>query len=125
MYPPHILCVSRDPLLLKTRHAVLSKRYATTAVLGLGEMNLLAPDASFDAVVLCHTLTKVECERLVGLARQRWPAAKILALTSDSRSCAEQRIDKDINCLDGPVMMLQAIQDLLRFSEHTRFSASI
>ncbi len=110
--PTRILCFGRNPVLLHTRHAVLSKRYDVVSVGSLEELGALPSTSAFDILLLCHSLTTQESAAATQIARHRWPGSKILALTCLGSECAEVGADLDLSALDGPVGLLNAIQDL-------------
>jgi hypothetical protein len=108
-----VFCLSRDQRLLETRGMVLAKRYDAITVGSIEEMWALPVASAFDVVVLCHSLSAEECDLSASIARERWPQAKILALSVDSSSCWTFA-DQVVRGLDGPSVLVQTIDRLLR-----------
>jgi hypothetical protein len=92
---------------------VLAKHYDAVLVGSLEEMRALPADKQFDVVVLCHSLSSDECDLAAAIVRDRWPAAKILALSVERSSCWTSA-DRIVRGLDGPSALLQAIDRLLQ-----------
>src|SRR5258708_38660686 len=79
-----ILLIGKDFRLLATRAAVLSRTGSNTVCCSPAEMKRELAGEKFDVVVLCHSLLPEEVgDDVVGLARQRWPQAKIWLVHSD------------------------------------------
>jgi hypothetical protein len=110
---PHVLCFSRDPLLLKTRVAVLERQYRVVPVGSLAEILELPFGSTFDLVVLCHTVSDEDCRNARAFIKARWPSAKVLSMTTGSRSCGVEQGEIIVRGLDGPPALLQRIDSLL------------
>lgn len=78
---PHVLVVSRDPMLLHTRQLILGTFFQVHSAGRVCEAERLISRYSFDLIVLCYTLAEVECRevmsRVAGLKRP----PRILLLT--------------------------------------------
>ena len=109
---PRVLCVSRDPRLLESRHLVLSRKYETVTVGSVEEMRSLPASEQFDVIVLCHSLSSEECDVSAKLVRVRWPKAKIVALSVEQNGCFDGA-DEVVRGLDGPRVLLGTIDHLL------------
>ena len=75
-------------------------------------MQGLPAEERFDVVLLCHTLPAEECRRGMKLARRRWPAAKVMALSTEQMSCADFA-DRVVEAMKGPRVLLRAVDRLL------------
>jgi hypothetical protein len=95
---------------------VLAKHYDAVSVGKIEEMLALPAEKQFDVVVFCHSLSSRECDLAGSVVRQRWPDAKILALSIDQSSCWTSA-DRIIRGLDGPSVLVQAINRLLQLNE--------
>jgi hypothetical protein len=109
---PRVLCISRDPRLLESRHLVLARKYETVTVGSVEEMSSLPASGQFDVIVLCHSLSSEECEVSAELVRVRWPNAKIVALSVEQDGCFDGA-DEIVRGLDGPRVLLGTIDHLL------------
>jgi DNA-binding response OmpR family regulator len=107
-----VLCIGRDPSLLRTRQLVLANHFNVVTVGTVGEMQALGQDRNFDVVLLCHSLSAEECDLAAVTARRRWPAARILALAVERSSCRHYA-EQTIRGLDGPRLLIQAIEHLV------------
>ncbi|HEY0784951.1 MAG TPA: hypothetical protein VGD62_03710 [Acidobacteriaceae bacterium] len=107
-----VLCFSRDPRLLRTRGLVLETCYAAVCVGSLEEMEALPQAQAFDLVLLCHSLSANECDRSASLARERWPAAKIVAIATPESTCS-YHLDEVVAGLDGPAVLMSTLEHVL------------
>lgn len=94
---------------------VLAKRYDVIPVRSSKELAALRDDLPVDLVVLCHSLSADECDLSSSIVRNRWPHAKILALSVERSSCWKFA-DRTVRGLDGPTILLQSIDNLLQSS---------
>ena len=109
-----VVCLGRDPQLLRTRLQVLVKTYDAVEVSSVEELGELPAEPAFDLVLLCHSLSWEECRASVQIAEQRWPEAKILALTTGGFQTPYERADAVVASLQGPVVLLKAIDQLIQ-----------
>jgi hypothetical protein len=79
------------------------------------EMRALPVVTQFDVVVICHSLLPEECDLSALIAKERWPKAKIVAL-SIMRPGYRSFADQVVRGIDGPEILLQAIDRLTRAS---------
>ena len=91
---------------------VLASRYSAVAVGSVAEICALAADSHFDVVLLCHTMSKEESELAAGIARERWPRVRILALSVEQHDSVSYA-DGTIRGLDGPRLLLESIDSLI------------
>ena len=110
-----VLCLSRDQRLLETRGMVLAKHYDAAIVGSIEEMRALPVVTQFDVVVICHSLLPEECDLSALIAKERWPKAKIVAL-SIMRPAYRSFADQVVRGIDGPEILLQAIDRVTRAS---------
>ena len=108
----NILCYGKNPVLLKTREAVLAKRYDVTVVYSLDEIANIPAATQFDVLLLCHSLSTEDCHACSEIARHRWPKCKVVALTASGSGCANEQADRNLPGLDGPTALLSTIQEL-------------
>jgi hypothetical protein len=108
-----ILCVGTDPLLLKTREWILSRRFAVTLATGpvaLGEVPL---DLQVDLVILCYTMSDEQYDEALAIVSRRWPKANILTLRSPAPSGTQASDDHAFDPFRGPEALLATISELL------------
>ncbi len=109
-----VVCLGRDLQLLRTRLQVLVKRYDAVEVSSVEQLGELPAEPAFDLVLLCHSLSREDCRASVEIAEQRWPEAKILALTTGGFQTPYERADAVVAGLHGPVVLLKAIDQLIQ-----------
>lgn len=110
-----VLCFSRDACLLQTRRMVLASRFEVVAIGSLEEMQKLPNDQRFDVVLLCHTLSREECDLARDIAHRRWRSAKILALSVERSSCLEYA-DRTIRDWTAPVSSFKRLTGLCQIN---------
>jgi len=108
-----VLSVGSDSRVLETRELILrSAGYSVVSALSIKEAAYLFKDSDFDVIVLCHTLSTKDCERLTGTIRasgSRIPIVCVSDSTFDGRkSFADETVDK------SPAAFLRSIEDVLR-----------
>jgi DNA-binding response OmpR family regulator len=77
-----ILLAGDDLRLLETRAAVLGKTGSVVRWGSSVEAEFFLREEQFDMLILCHTLSAEQRERLMAFARKRWPKIYILQLVS-------------------------------------------
>ncbi|HEY1580829.1 MAG TPA: hypothetical protein VGF82_27500 [Terracidiphilus sp.] len=88
------------------------------AVQGAGRFNearVLLTTKDFDLIVLCHSLTNDECERLAMMAREKIPRPLVLAMSSSSRGNLRSWADKQLGVDAGPYGLLKKCAEMLGF----------
>jgi hypothetical protein len=106
-----VLCLSRDPNLLRTRQMILASRYDAMAAGSVEQLAEVAPGQEFDVILLCHTFSSEECRVIEQIARGRWPHAKIMAIAGERPDCSNYA-DFTVRGLDGPGKLLGALEHL-------------
>jgi DNA-binding response OmpR family regulator len=87
-----ILLAGEDLHLLETRAAVLARTGASVLWGTSQKAELLLTSECFDLLVLCHTLSDRQREKITALANRRWPMTTVLQLVTSV--CEEQTVDK-------------------------------
>jgi len=88
------------------------------AVRGAGrfiEAKTLLTSNSFDLIVLCHSLSPDECERLAILAHDQIPRCQVLAMSPSSRGNYKAWADKQLGVDAGPYGLLKKCAEMLGF----------
>ena len=110
-----VLVVSRDEMLLRSREMILGAFFAVRGAGRFNEARTLLTSNIFDLVVICHSLTPDECERLASMARERSPRCQVLAMTASSRENARSWADKQLGVDAGPYGLLKKCAEMLGF----------
>ena len=110
-----VLVVSRDEMLLRSREMILGAFFAVRGAGRFVEARSLLTSNSFDLIVLCHSLTADECERLASMARERAPRCQVLAMSSTSGGSVKPWADKQLGVDAGPYGLLKKCAEMLGF----------
>jgi DNA-binding response OmpR family regulator len=110
-----VLVVSRDEMLLRTREMILGAFFAVQGAGRFNEARALLNTKDFDLVVLCHSLTYDECERLAMLAHEKIPRPLVLAMSASSRGGLKPWADKQLGVDAGPYGLLKKCAEMLGF----------
>ncbi len=113
---PLVLCFSRDQRLLETRSEVLALRYAVLPISTLQQLKTVDPQSEVDVVVLCHSLSEVECAGAAHVAHQRWPKAHIMTLSSPVSECQSAESEVMVSATEGPAALLRTVACLVQTS---------
>ena len=117
MPPVVVLNVSTDPPLLKTRSLLLrGAGYTVVEHLSLKEAASELLSSDFDAVLLCHTITDDQRDRLINLIRDRNQSTQVLMI-SDRLGERDQRVDATLQ--NDPEELLGGLAAVLRRWRHS------
>lgn len=110
-----VLIVSRDEMLLRTREMILGAFFAVHGAGRFSEAVTLMKAHRFDLLVLCHSLTFDECERLSFLAHEQNPRTLVLAMSASSRSAVKPWADRQLGVDAGPYGLLKKCAEMLGY----------
>lgn len=117
-----VLCFGRDLQLLRTRLQVLARAYDAVEVSSVADLEALPAEPAFALVLFCHTVSPEESQTSAAIIEWRWPHAKIMALTSGISGIPYERADAVVLSNQGPAVLLQAMDQLIRRSTPQSFS---
>ncbi len=108
--PPKILNVSSVPLLLQTRSAILKTAGLLAVNTGsTAEAVRLCRRQAFDAVVLCHALSRPQKQQVMQAARRSQTRTRVIGLYNVARTEAAGA-DVAVDSHDGPEALLKAVR---------------
>ncbi len=111
-----VLVVSRDEMLLRSREMILGAFFAVRSAGRFTEARALLTSNDFDLIVLCHSLTADECERLAMMAHDRAPRCQVLAMNASSRGgMAKPWADKQLGVDAGPYGLLKKCAEMVGY----------
>jgi len=110
-----VLVVSRDEMLLRSREMILGAFFAVRGAGRFVEARTLLTSNNFDLIVLCHSLTPDECERLAAMARDRAPRCQVLAMSPTSRGTLKPWADKQLGVDAGPYGLVKKCAAMLGY----------
>jgi hypothetical protein len=76
----HVLVFSRDQMLLQTRELIPGTLFQVQGAGRIQEAEALIAKNSFDLIVLCHSLSPSDRERVAALIEQQSPQPRLLFL---------------------------------------------
>ena len=107
-----ILTVGKDPILLETRNRVLrSAGYTVVSVMSIGEAMAKFLYGDFDLVLLCHTISKEDKERLAKVIRARGAQTPIVSVEDGTGVSGDGVADKILP--KDPSRLLDGLHELL------------
>ena len=110
-----VLVVSRDEMLLRSKTKKKKTKNTKQNTRRFNEARALLTSDTFDLIVLCHSLTPDEAERLASMARQRSPRCQVLAMTASSRGTLKPWADRQLGVDAGPYGLLKKCAEMLGF----------
>src|SRR5579863_10408890 len=111
---PHVLVVSRDPMLLKTRQLILGAFFEVQGAGRIREVESLLSRFRFDLIILCYTLSASECQQVEDLIADRTPRPKVLLLNPAGFPPEESFLKRAVVVSEaGPYRLLRKTAELL------------
>jgi DNA-binding response OmpR family regulator len=106
-----ILIINYDPFLLATVRAVLEHfGYAVSSAIGFQSALALVRGASFDLLLLSHTVPRRDRRVLMACVRERGSAPVLMACSQPGE---EPDADREADVLHGPKELVTAVEALL------------
>jgi hypothetical protein len=113
VFPVCVLLFGNDAHLLESRRMVLEcagcKVYVATRLLTL---NLILADKPIDLLILCHSLSTEECERVKSVVQGHSPKVKVLTLTAGDFPPCIASGDRMVSTGGGPKALLNAVDQI-------------
>jgi hypothetical protein len=110
---PVLLCYGHDEMLLYTRKCILEREYSVKLCRGLARLGEILREGPVDVLVLCHSVSDAECEKVIELSRAVWPKMKVLALREGAATDCGLHSDRTMESLEGPPALLFKIHSML------------
>ncbi len=107
-----VLCVGHDIDLLNVRSAVLRTRFLTVSSGVPADVQRLLPERAFALMVLCHTLSQVQCKEAVKQFHGANPDGAVLAVCTLHTTFSLEEADVSVAALAGPQCMFDAVEGL-------------
>ena len=119
-----VLVVSRDEMVLRTRVMILGAFFQVEGAGRVGEATALMNVNNFDLVVVCHSISGDDAERLVRLAHEQNPRPLILATTASSRATVQPWADKQLGVDAGPYGLVKKCAEMLGYTLKSKARAA-
>jgi DNA-binding NtrC family response regulator len=119
-----VLVVSRDEMVLRTRVMILGAFFQVEGAGRVGEAAALMNANNFDLVVVCHSISGDDSERLVKLAHEKNPRPLILATTASSRATVQPWADKQLGVDAGPYGLVKKCAEMLGYTLKSKARAA-
>jgi hypothetical protein len=121
-----ILLAGRDSRLLATRAAVLQKISDHVVSCNASEAPTVIESESPNLVVLCHSLSLEDAEKIADKAHERGDGTRVLMLLSEADPNGLERETKfDAVTLSGPARLIKRTTELLQESPTSRFDGAV
>ncbi len=101
--PASVLVFGRDYQLVHTRSLILERAgFHVHTASSLPDIQQLHSEPSMDVMLLCHSLSRQECDEALIIAQKRWPQIQTIVLVSGSSDCGSSSADAVMEATDGP-----------------------
>jgi hypothetical protein len=113
---PSILLYGHDLALLETRQWILEKHaLSVRKAYDFPSMSGTLCSDKVDLLILCHSLSALECKRALAVAHVRSPQTKTLVLTANDSTCGAGQGDVVFRTEDGPPSLVATVKQLLQY----------
>jgi DNA-binding NtrC family response regulator len=113
-----ILMYGYDPKLLESRRLVLENcGYQVSPVTIRADIASLLDSTPFDLLMLCHSLTEADCERLIADTSKRQPRVKSLILTAGEPGCHSRMMSDVFDIFQGPAKLISTVHQLIHLEQ--------
>src|SRR6266516_8027322 len=112
-----VLSVGSDPLLMRTRTALLGEAgYSVMPSFTSRDAFLIFTSREIDLVILCHTIPEEEKIKLIGSMKVKNNRTPIISIHADGDADGAL-VDAYVHGLDGPEALLSCISKVLDKSD--------
>lgn len=115
---PRLLCYGHDELLLYTREKILEQEFSVETCTQFSELSAILSRGPVEIVVLCHSVPDEECHEVLHCVREYCPGVKVLVLYETAPETCTEDSDKMMECLAGPVTLLNDVRALMEEAAH-------
>lgn len=110
-----ILVYGTDEGLLGTRTMVLENAgFRVLSTFNYTDAEAIISSGEVSLVVICHSVSRGDCEAVLAFASDRNPAVNTLVLTTARSQHPEHSAGAILNALDGPRKLVETVELLLR-----------
>ena len=107
--PASVLVFGRDSQLVHTRSLILEKAgFHVLTAFSLPDIQQLA-EPCMDIIVLCHSLSILECADALAITRERWPRIQSIALVPGPSDYGSNSGDTLVGATEGPAKVINAV----------------
>ena len=108
-----LLSVGRDPLLMRTRTALLAEAgYSVMPSFTSRDAFQIFISSAIDLVILCHTIPQEEKSKLIVSMKERNKKTPIVCIHVDGEADGKL-VDAYVHSLDGPEALLSCVAEVL------------
>jgi hypothetical protein len=109
-----IVMYGHDEHLLATRQWVLQSRgYRVLTVSHPAKFTSIGQNLPVKLLILCHSLSPVECACATALATSRWPEIQSLVLDFDGSRMPDGLLGQLLHTMDGPAKLISAVNQII------------
>jgi len=120
----HVLIVSRDEMLLRTREMLLGSFFSVQGAGRANDAKDLIARTHFELIVLCHSLSSDECGQLAALAQDQYPRPKILAMNATGVNPSNSWADMQLGVDEGPYGLIKKCAEMLDYTMESKAKAA-
>ncbi|HEV2645334.1 MAG TPA: hypothetical protein VGU46_03110 [Acidobacteriaceae bacterium] len=105
-----LVLYGRDESLLLTRQWILQSRgYRVLSLTKLEQFGSVPETPPIGLLLLCHSLSKDECEAAMVVARKRWPSIQSLRLDPETGRVPSGLLGNLLHTMEGPGKLVAAV----------------
>lgn len=108
-----VLVVSNDQMLLQTRQLILGAFFQVEGAGRIQEVEPLITRNQFDLIVLCHSLSDRDCQRVADLIKDQDPRPKLLVISGEGGALMHPTHDQVLVTEAGPYQLLKQSAHML------------
>jgi hypothetical protein len=106
--PASVLVFGRDFQLVHSRSLILEKAgFHVRTAFSLPDIQQLS-EPSMDVLLLCHSLSILECADALAITRERWPLIQSIALVPGSPDSGSTSADIEMESTESPAIFIGA-----------------
>jgi DNA-binding response OmpR family regulator len=109
-----IVVMGSDATLLESRARVLEGAgFAVRRAQSIPQVKHALQETNVDLLLLCHTLTKEDCQRAIAASRELNPKIATLSLVAYAGRRPKERDRVVIHQMSGPRMLVETVRSIL------------
>jgi DNA-binding response OmpR family regulator len=118
-----LLSVGRDPLLMRTRTALLGQAgYSVLPSFTSRDAFQIFISHDIDLVILCHTIPQEVQSKLIVSMKERKKRTSVICIQADGEA-KDELVDGYVHSLDGPEALLSCVVQVLAKSSGLQFAS--
>ena len=109
-----IVILGHEEHLNATRQWVLQTRgYRVLVIDDPSAIGLLPQNPAIQLLILCHSVSKPECETAIALATTRWPEVRSLMMVADRNRAPAGILGQLLHTMEGPAKLISMVSEIV------------